>query len=906
MKRNEAFQIPGDLFKSIGFQLYAGLEATAWMSQIGPFQYVFVDYTYDSSQSRRRPLSGMYDIGTGYVIEAATNKNLTWKPMDRSYLSAGPEQFQLSETGPARRPSTTSASAALDLFCRMGNASAPGAFYLPSANGHVISDLTLPAQVTLTLLSNVYPDASPALASSGSNLMLLYVRDTGTSNPVQFTEIAYTRFDGTSWSTPAAVAVDPRGQFGAKVNFDGKGNAVAVWEQIKDASFTGSDLTAVAAQMEIMTSTWSAATQTWSTATALTNNTFLDHAPQLVGPLTNGDLLLTWIQNQGNQMLGSGPRGDLNNDHVMTARWDCTSATWGLPSTLVDNLSSDLSHSLAAAANKAVYMWSQDQDSNLDNFDDTELYYLVWDETAGTWGAQTRYTNDPVSDRNPKVAVGSSGDVYVVWQRGNDLVMDRNFAGSPSPVRSDSTSMGFADFSLALGPGGNVLLLWEDMAAAGPDVHYRVYDPASSTWGLDTALSNDSDLETAFAPVWDAMGNLVLAYNNIQMVKQTVSVPTTSGTIDVPGVSLPGRTDLSIARRALVKDLSLSANALTATGTTFLAGDTITLNATVVNSGNLAVQNAQVGFYDGDPKNGGALIQTVTLAGWLVASGSQTASITWTIPSPVAAHTVYAVVNPANQVTESDKTNNTQSLALNGVNFELTYLSGSAAKDGSVHVVVQVKNIGAPESPVTLVKLWPKDNPGATPLASKDVSLLNPGDAVQLVLDLPVGSQAEGDASYRLTVDEDNLSGDIDTSNNKIIFSLDLFISTANDGIPDWWKRQYGFSVSDPNVANADPDGDGFTNYQEYLCGTNPNDRASRLQIGQLNVVIQPGGTSEAFTISWVPVDNRFYTVERSFDLKTWTDLAIHIQATTPLNSYTDTVTLPTSTTRCFYRVRLE
>jgi hypothetical protein len=43
--------------------------------------------------------------------------------------------------------------------------------------------------------------------------VLLYVRDTGATNPVQFTEVAFSSFDGTTWSTPAAIAADPRGQF---------------------------------------------------------------------------------------------------------------------------------------------------------------------------------------------------------------------------------------------------------------------------------------------------------------------------------------------------------------------------------------------------------------------------------------------------------------------------------------------------------------------------------------------------------------------------------------------------------------------------------------------------------------------------------------------------------------------
>jgi hypothetical protein len=59
-------------------------------------------------------------------------------------------------------------------------------------------------------------------------------------------------------------------------------------------------------------------------------------------------------------------------------------------------------------------------------------------------------------------------------------------------------------------------------------------------------------------------------------------------------------------------------------------------------------------------------------------------------------------------------------------------------------------------------------------------------------------------------------------------YRLDLLVSgevtsTANDGIPDWWKRNYGLNVN-ANVANDDADGDGWTNLEEFLRGSNPNE----------------------------------------------------------------------------------
>jgi pectate lyase len=43
-----------------------------------------------------------------------------------------------------------------------------------------------------------------------------------------------------------------------------------------------------------------------------------------------------------------------------------------------------------------------------------------------------------------------------------------------------------------------------------------------------------------------------------------------------------------------------------------------------------------------------------------------------------------------------------------------------------------------------------------------------------------------------------------------------------HDGMPDTWEARYGFNPSNPADASRDADGDGYTNVEEYLNGTNP------------------------------------------------------------------------------------
>jgi hypothetical protein len=75
---------------------------------------------------------------------------------------------------------------------------------------------------------------------------------------------------------------------------------------------------------------------------------------------------------------------------------------------------------------------------------------------------------------------------------------------------------------------------------------------------------------------------------------------------------------------------------------------------------------------------------------------------------------------------------------------------------------------------------------------------------------------------------------------------------TNADGLPDGWEAAYG--VSDPN---ADSDGDGQTNGEEYLAGTNPTNAASVLKI--TGVSRQSNGH---VVLTWASVGGTRYRIQ--------------------------------------------
>ena len=51
-----------------------------------------------------------------------------------------------------------------------------------------------------------------------------------------------------------------------------------------------------------------------------------------------------------------------------------------------------------------------------------------------------------------------------------------------------------------------------------------------------------------------------------------------------------------------------------------------------------------------------------------------------------------------------------------------------------------------------------------------------------------------------------------------------VVLDADGDGLPDEWEKRYGLNPGDAADANEDSDGDGFTNMEEFLAKTNPND----------------------------------------------------------------------------------
>jgi hypothetical protein len=132
------------------------------------------------------------------------------------------------------------------------------------------------------------------------------------------------------------------------------------------------------------------------------------------------------------------------------------------------------------------------------------------------------------------------------------------------------------------------------------------------------------------------------------------------------------------------------------------------------------------------------------------------------------------------------------------------------------------------------------------------------------------------------------------------LFSVLVNPDTNGNGLPDEWEIRYFGSLNAPNGGpNDDPDGDGATNLQEYLAGTNPLDPADVFKITSVQILGADVG------ISFATVAAHRYRVERTADLVggSWTAVADNLAGTGGILQVSDVN--GTSQPQRFYRVRL-
>jgi len=156
-------------------------------------------------------------------------------------------------------------------------------------------------------------------------------------------------------------------------------------------------------------------------------------------------------------------------------------------------------------------------------------------------------------------------------------------------------------------------------------------------------------------------------------------------------------------------------------------------------------------------------------------------------------------------------------------------------------------------------------------------------------------SEAAPGETYTYKLVEVDVCGDSNTYG-----PYTVTVDGAGHSFEEWLSANFTpEELSDPAISapEADHDGDGHSNLQEFYAGTNPRDASSVLNILRTRLV------GDSHVIYWLSTSNATYTIENSTSpSEGFIPFVRGIPATPPVNAHTSPVAGGTA----FYRIRIE
>jgi len=623
-----------------------------------------------------------------------------WQPIARDYADE-PSRYAVFH-GSSRKQA-------------LGETARPGADHLAAA-----------VQEQL-IVSNVFPESRPALASSSAAL-LVWVHDDISKPELQGTELYYSSYNGSTWTMPAAVTEDHLLDLNPVLATDRNGHVIAVWERNRDVQVEPMGLEPRYVKgFEIAYAEWDGSQ--WTPPAYLTDNEAFDHAPVLVRG-NDGSLLLVWRQNPAGEFVGSA----VSPDAWYYAIWNGTA--WGAPTLLLGNVQNAVW--LAAARHDADTMaivYSQDLDGDVSTSDE-ELYLVTWD---GSWGSPQRLTDDAQPDTSPALFYDSIGSPRLLWLKGQALyALLGNLTSEPRQILGGDVAV--ADFAAAQDEEGNLFCVWQGLSAEGLDAWYIAYDEASDSFSLAQQLTRDAAMEKFMAPVFTSSGALLMAYAKTRLERVLHAFP--SGV--VREVLASTETDLYVLRNEFGSDLALRSDEMWSEPLNPQPGGLAHISVVLHNVGEKVVNDPYVDFYLGDPQGGGRLAGRLHPDLTLVGGMSTTLSLELYLPSSDEAVAVYAVADPHNGVVEKDESNNTAHCLVAMPNLVAHSLTTTYGETQAVTLTAQVANEGVTTASSTEMAFRLSDPITGTSFATVTVPMLVAGEETEVsivwdVSGLPTG-----------------------------------------------------------------------------------------------------------------------------------------------------------------------
>ncbi|MCT4566009.1 MAG: S-layer homology domain-containing protein [Maledivibacter sp.] len=552
---------------------------------------------------------------------------------------------------------------------------------------------------------DVFGDAKPKVVELEDGYLGVWIDDIKERSDMNRTAVVYSIFDEENWSEPIQINNDNTADFNADLAMTSRGGA-AVWQNTSKELDDTATIKDFMANTEIKASTFEVPSKSeanqWNNTIALTDDLYYDGVPSISFDGSRG--MVVWSKYKKDDLSSLNTIADILNADpkyidIMFSKWDGNQ--WSEPQTVISNEGSLSKGSLAYDGYRAIYAYEADKDLDFITSIDKEINIITYDDTGeeakGQWSEPISITSNGVSDTNPRVIYYENKPV-LFWNQDGKIVYVRDFETKDIEVAVENVSKGIG-FEISQNNKGIMTLAWTEGSGK---IFTSVFDPESNIWSqkLEITDTNSEKLEgdagSKISRYFDASlndkGDIMALYDCVELVEK-------AGGIEA------GRTDLKYASYEIGNDLAINGASISFSNDNPMPGNNITISALLQNLGEFVQKNIEVSFYDGDPEDGGILIDTVEITDILGGKEDKIVSTDWNIPIEQKNHNIYIIVDPKNRKMDRDRSNNIAASNIVKPDLEISDIKTRTLQDKR-KLYVKINNNGSVIAENSLLELY--------------------------------------------------------------------------------------------------------------------------------------------------------------------------------------------------------
>ena len=580
------------------------------------------------------------------------------------------------------------------------------------------------------LASNVYTETKPMICNINGTKVMVMQWDSAQRADIDRTMLVYSVYDEDtgSWSEPTAVDDDGTADF-----YPCFKDGYLVWQNSKTLLSDDMTLEDIAKTGEICIAKWNGSG--FDKTEILTDNETLDTLPTVC---ENGDTVnAAWITNSNNDILGITGRNT-----IMQKTY--TNGEWSEASEIKADLNSVISLSSGYANNKYSIAYVEDGDNDFDTMNDRNIIVIAD-------GAETNITDNGTLNSNP---VFADNRIYY-YSAGN--IVSANIDGSDKQNIFKEEKQGLTDnFVVDTNSNGDKAVWWTKAQSGAAEVYSALY--------RDNEWSDEINITS--------LGNTAKYPSGILNNDGTMLVAFTGGITENNEIM---RTDLYTVSVAPSYDLEMT--------DAYIDEETMTVHATVKNSGELAVNSYTVSLDDGGTNNSVAVTEA------LPAGGTKGVEIAYNKPTGFTKRTITAAVSADN--TEEYNLNNNSAEISVGLSDVSIVSVDSYEKLPSSSAVVAIENKGNCDAENVILSLR-KETENGEAINEMNIGTLAPGEEKSVTIDYePLKYE---NVLWYVTVQTD--SAEITTANN-----AEYFVNESTVNLAETEHKILNYSINNTTLS---------------------------------------------------------------------------------------------------------